>query len=51
MRYAEIEMKTPVLRLAPESNQNSLCGFYRGRYRVEGELHGQVFSITKAADE
>ena len=47
--FARSEKKTPVLRLALQSKQSSLCGLHRSRDRVGGGSNGQIVSIKRAA--
>ena len=50
LTFSRIERKTPVLRPALQSNQNSLCGLHCSGDRGEGGPNGQIISVNRAAD-
>ena len=48
--FAWIEKKTPVLRPAIQSKQNSLCGLQRSGDRGGGGPNGQIVSLKRGED-
>ena len=51
LTFSRIERrKTPVLRLALQSKQSSLCGLHRSGDRGGGRTNGQIVSVKRAAD-
>ena len=50
LTFAWIERKTPVLRLALQSKQSSLCGFHCSGDQWGGGPNGQIVSVKRAAD-
>ena len=50
LTFARIERKTPVLRLALQLKQSSLCGLHRSGDQRGGGPNGQIISVKRAAN-